>query len=208
MTTEVFIDSFGARWRPPPPRYLAAVHTINITNTLRNPPDAPALADIVAEQTGRDAGIRNYVLATPGAIRIINGAVHELTASRGATHGRPVQLLVNCWYGRHRAPAIADAIGHRIRDHDRCGCTDGHLLVLPRGHVADFTTDPVVPASVQLRVAELAQEVGGQWDYLASCGPDATLTVFLLHGHLVPRRAGDGLALPWTHFIREHEPAR
>ncbi|MEU9983761.1 HIT domain-containing protein [Streptomyces sp. NPDC050856] len=257
---DVFIDSFGARWQdPPPPRYRAAVLGINLTNELLNPPDDPALADVVAQQTGRDAGVRDYVLNTPGATRIINDAVHELTALRGAAHGRPVQLLVNCWYGRHRAPAIADAIGHRMQEagarvqvthhhinrppvprkhprpdcpfcriiHDGApaqivrewadalaivprsgGCTEGHLLVLPRGHVADFTTDPVVSATVQLRAAELAQELGGQWNYLTSCGPDATQTVLHLHGHLVPRRAGDGLALPWTHPAREQDPAR
>ncbi|MGA4844766.1 RapZ C-terminal domain-containing protein [Streptomyces sp. G5(2025)] len=70
---------------------------------LLNPPDDPALADVVAQQTGRDAGVRDYVLGTPGAARIINDAVHELAALRGAAHGRPVQLLVSCWYGRHRA---------------------------------------------------------------------------------------------------------
>jgi diadenosine tetraphosphate (Ap4A) HIT family hydrolase len=90
----------------------------------------------------------------------------------------------------------------------RGGCTDGHLLVLPRGHVADFTTDPVVSATVQLRAAELAQELGGQWNYVTSCGPDATQTVFHLHGHLIPRTAGDGLALPWTHPTREQESIR
>uniref|UniRef100_UPI003F498290 HIT family protein n=1 Tax=Streptomyces achromogenes TaxID=67255 RepID=UPI003F498290 len=260
LVPDVFIDSFGARWQdPPPPRYRAAVLGINLTNALLNPPDDPALADVVARQTGQDAGVRDYVLNTPGAARIITDAVHELTALRAATHDRPVQLLVNCWYGRHRAPAIADAIGRRMREagahvqvthhhinrppvprkhprpdcpfcriiHDGApaqivrewtdalaivprsgGCTDGHLLVLPRGHVADFTTDPVVSATVQLRAAELAQELGGQWNYLTSCGPDATQTVFHLHGHLVPRHADDGLALPWTHPAREQEPTR
>ncbi|WP_326701892.1 hypothetical protein OG909_32840 (plasmid) [Streptomyces sp. NBC_01754] len=111
--TDVFIDSFGARWQDPPsPRYRAAVLAINLTNTLLN----PALADVVARQTGRDAGVRDYVLNNPGAARIINDAVHELTALRTAAHDRPVQLLVNCWYGRHRAPAIADAIGHHMRE--------------------------------------------------------------------------------------------
>ncbi|WP_336052117.1 RapZ C-terminal domain-containing protein [Streptomyces sp. CA2R101] len=114
---DVFIDSYGARWQdPPPPRYRAAVLGINLTNALLNPPDDPALADVVTRQTGQDAGVRDYVLNTPGAARIINDAVHELTALRTAAHGRPVQLLVNCWYGRHRAPAIAEAIGNRMRD--------------------------------------------------------------------------------------------
>jgi diadenosine tetraphosphate (Ap4A) HIT family hydrolase len=258
--TDVFIDSFGARWQDPPrPRYRAAVLSINLTDVLLNPPDDPALDDVVARQTGRDADVRDYVLATPGAARIVDDAVHELIALLAAANGRPVQLLVNCWYGRHRAPAIAEAIGRRMQEAgasvtithhhiDRppvprkyprpgcpfCriirdgapaqivrewadalaivprggGCTRGHLLILPRGHVADFTTDPVVSATVQLRAAQLAQELGGQWNYLTSCGPDATQTVFHLHGHLVPRTAGDGLALPWTHPTREQEPTR
>jgi histidine triad (HIT) family protein len=29
-----------------------------------------------------------------------------------------------------------------------------------------------------------------------------------LHGHLLPRTADDGLALPWTHPTREQEPTR
>ncbi|MFZ3562845.1 HIT family protein [Streptomyces sp. BH097] len=258
---DVFIDSFGARWQdPPPPRYRAAVLSINLTNTLLNPPDDPNLTDVIAHQTGQDTDVRDYVLNTPGAKRIIDDAVHELTALRAATDTwHPIQLLVNCWYGRHRAPAIADAIGRRLqhtgakvavthhhlnrppvpRKHPRpdcpfCriihggapativhawddalaieprggGCTDGHLLVLPRGHVADFTTDPVVSATVQLRAAELAAQIGGQWNYLTSCGPAATQTVFHLHGHLVPRTDGDGLALPWTRPAREQEPTR
>ncbi|MER7111909.1 hypothetical protein [Streptomyces sp. NPDC000229] len=43
-----------------------------------------------------DAGVRDYVLATPGAARIVDDAVHELTALLAAGDGRPVQLLVNC----------------------------------------------------------------------------------------------------------------
>ncbi|CAL9613926.1 hypothetical protein [Streptomyces sp. enrichment culture] len=41
------------------------------------------------------------------------------------------------------------------------GCTGGHLQALPRRHVADFTIDPIGPATVQLRARELAQEPGG-----------------------------------------------
>ncbi|MFJ3848304.1 hypothetical protein ACIPV3_30000 [Streptomyces albidoflavus] len=94
----VFIDSFGARWQdPPPPRCRTVVLGINLTNTLLNPPDDPALAGIVARQTGQDAGVRDYVLNTPGAARIVNDAVHELAALRAAAQGSPVQLLVNCW---------------------------------------------------------------------------------------------------------------
>ncbi len=33
---------------------------------------------------------------------------------------------------------------------------------------------------------------------ITSAGREATQTVFHLHIHVVPRRDGDGLALPWT----------
>ncbi|MEV0040980.1 HIT family protein [Streptomyces sp. NPDC050804] len=79
------------------------------------------------------------------------------------------------------------------------GRTIGHFLVLPRDHVADFTTDPVVSATVQMRAAELAQELCGQWNYPTSRCEVNTQTVCHLHGHLVARTADDGLALPWNH---------
>ncbi|MFC9429592.1 hypothetical protein [Streptomyces sp. NPDC056987] len=41
-------------------------------------------------------------------------------------------------------------------------------------------TDPVVSATVQLRAAELAGQLGGQWNYLTTCGPDATQIKALL----------------------------
>ncbi|GGP90320.1 hypothetical protein GCM10010278_80970 [Streptomyces melanogenes] len=138
MTTDVFIDSFGARWQDaPPPRYRAAVLSINLTNELLNPPDDPAMADAVAGQTGLDADVSAYVLNTPGAARIIDDAFHELTALLTAANGRPVQLLVNCWYGRHRAPAVADAIGRRLHTHGlRVAVTHHHIdrPPVPRKH--------------------------------------------------------------------------
>ena len=80
------------------------------------------------------------------------------------------------------------------------GCTDGHAMVIPRVHVADFTTDPAVTGAVMVRAAQLA----ARDDQFAACnlitsrGALATQSVFHLHVHLVPRRENDGLALPWT----------
>lgn len=73
--------------------------------------------------------------------------------------------------------------------------THGHTLVIPTIHVPDALADPAVAA----RTMELA----ARWaDYpcnlITSCGPEATQTVKHLHIHIVPRRRGDGLALPWT----------
>lgn len=78
------------------------------------------------------------------------------------------------------------------------GCTDGHILVLPRAHVPDFAADPIVFAATMARAAELAARLGGEWNVITSKGPLATQSVWHLHVHLVPRRAGDGLSLPWS----------
>lgn len=72
--------------------------------------------------------------------------------------------------------------------------TPGHLLVIPTDHVADATIDPLITAATAAYVAELAEP---PCNIITSAGAPATQTVFHLHWHIVPRRLGDGLALPW-----------
>lgn len=74
----------------------------------------------------------------------------------------------------------------------------GHILVVPKVHVTDFRTDPVVSATTMARAAQLAAVASGDVNLISSAGPAATQTVAHLHLHLVPRRDGDGLVLPWT----------
>lgn len=73
--------------------------------------------------------------------------------------------------------------------------TIGHVLVIPRRHVEDFTVDPDLSAHVAGLAAELAIP---PCNIITSVGVEATQTVRHLHLHVVPRMAGDGLALPWT----------
>lgn len=75
--------------------------------------------------------------------------------------------------------------------------TPGHVLVIPRTHVADVGVDPAVSASTMRRAAELAALLG-ECNVITSRGESATQTVFHLHIHVLPRRPEDGLALPWT----------
>ncbi|MER8103855.1 HIT family protein [Kitasatospora sp. NPDC094016] len=75
--------------------------------------------------------------------------------------------------------------------------TSGHLLVLPTRHVPDAAFDPAVTAVTMRRAAELAQGAGPA-NLITSIGTEATQTVPHLHIHLVPRRAYDGLLLPWN----------
>lgn len=79
--------------------------------------------------------------------------------------------------------------------------TKGHVLVVPKLHVADALTDPTVTGMVMARAAELAaMKLLAPLDcnLITSVGKAATQSVFHLHVHIVPRLRGDGLALPWT----------
>ncbi|MEU9703050.1 HIT domain-containing protein [Streptomyces sp. NPDC047981] len=73
----------------------------------------------------------------------------------------------------------------------------GHTLVIPKAHVADFTTNAETSAAVMHRAAELAAGIGQPMNLITSRGREATQSVFHLHLHLVPRAENDGLALPW-----------
>jgi histidine triad (HIT) family protein len=75
--------------------------------------------------------------------------------------------------------------------------TQGHVLVVPRVHVEDAFTDSVITGTTYIRAAEYAAGKGA-CNLITSVGKNATQTVFHLHVHVVPRRAGDGLPLPWT----------
>jgi len=78
--------------------------------------------------------------------------------------------------------------------------TSGHFLVVPRKHVAHVLENPA-QASYALKFAGyLANEMGLEAaNFITSAGLAATQSVFHLHIHVVPRRSGDGLVLPWTH---------
>jgi histidine triad (HIT) family protein len=77
--------------------------------------------------------------------------------------------------------------------------TEGHVVVIPKLHVPDFRTDPLVSAMVMGRASRLATLTErSDLNVITSVGPAASQTVQHLHVHLVPRRPGDGLALPWA----------
>ena len=82
----------------------------------------------------------------------------------------------------------------------------GHLLVIPTKHVADFTTTPFVSAQAMFRASELVAGMGS-YNLITSKGKPATQSVFHLHLHLVPRTEDDGLALPWYSGRRRPRPA-
>ena len=83
----------------------------------------------------------------------------------------------------------------------------GHRLFVPRGHAASALEFPEVTGHVMEYAARWADGHNVHpCNLITSCGGAATQTVFHLHIHLVPRREGDGLHLPWTGQQRGEVP--
>jgi histidine triad (HIT) family protein len=77
--------------------------------------------------------------------------------------------------------------------------TPGHFLVVPKRHVSHALEAPEYAGWALRFAGQLAVRMGlASANFITSAGADATQTVFHLHVHVVPRREGDGLALPWT----------
>ncbi|GHH57637.1 HIT family protein [Lentzea cavernae] len=79
-----------------------------------------------------------------------------------------------------------------------------HVLVIPRCHVATAIEDATVTGTVSARAAQLALELG--WhdaNLIANIGPYGSQTVQHLHWHLLRRRPGDHIALPWPQPLQE-----
>lgn len=73
----------------------------------------------------------------------------------------------------------------------------GHLLVVPERHTSDATEDRYVAAMAMSVASRVASRYPAA-NIITSIGTAATQSVFHLHLHVVPRRPGDGLPLPWT----------
>jgi histidine triad (HIT) family protein len=74
----------------------------------------------------------------------------------------------------------------------------GHMLFVPRRHVEDAGVEPELTARVMHFASDWAGGLLASFNIITSAGELATQTVFHLHLHVVPRREGDGLRLPWT----------
>lgn len=75
--------------------------------------------------------------------------------------------------------------------------TPGHLLIVPTKHVEDFSENINVSSRVMAEAAILAKNMG-DCNLITSKGEFATQTIKHLHIHLIPRRKGDNLKLPWS----------
>lgn len=78
--------------------------------------------------------------------------------------------------------------------------TPGHVIFIPKVHVAGATDDPSVTAYTMKAASMYGKDKAssGSMNLITSVGVEATQSVFHLHIHLVPRRHCDLLPLPWT----------
>jgi histidine triad (HIT) family protein len=74
----------------------------------------------------------------------------------------------------------------------------GHICIAPITHVTDFTENPHISGRIMEIAANVAARLGGDFNLITSKGRAATQSIMHLHVHLVPRKEGDGLHLPWT----------
>jgi len=74
--------------------------------------------------------------------------------------------------------------------------TPGHMLFVPWHH-AEHPDATAVRAAMGY-AARYADGRREDFNLITSSGASATQTVPHIHVHYVPRRQGDGLALPWT----------
>lgn len=75
---------------------------------------------------------------------------------------------------------------------------DGHLIVIPKWHLRSAADSDLSTGTIAAYAAQLAAERYFAFNLITSVNAEATQSVYHLHWHIVPRRDGDGLHLPWT----------
>ena len=111
-TVRLNIVSFGFKYGVPVDADLVAD-----CRFLPNPHWVPSLQPL----TGLDAGVRDYVLAQPGAEEFLDAYLKVLEVSLPGFERegkRYVTLAIGCTGGRHRSVAIAEQIAARLGDRD------------------------------------------------------------------------------------------
>lgn len=79
----------------------------------------------------------------------------------------------------------------------------GHMLAVPVAHVAHAAVLPNLTGRTMRAAARFARDHYESFNIITSAGEGATQSVYHLHLHIVPRRVGDGLKLPWTDQLAE-----
>ena len=80
-------------------------------------------------------------------------------------------------------------------------CVEGHLLVIPKKHITHLWEDLETSAELMKDVCStiLSKGYNGRCNVIVNDGRDAGQTVMHVHVHLVPRKKGDGVKMPWSY---------
>ncbi|MFD8851567.1 hypothetical protein [Streptomyces sp. NPDC059604] len=114
------ITSYGAGHHDDPPGNALVVDT----RPLRNPPEDPEVRERMLHSNGLDPEVRRYVMATPGAKRLVAQTAEKvrILAQRdnlrqwtGGPQQYRVDVHVVCGGGRHRSVAVAEEIAAYLR---------------------------------------------------------------------------------------------
>jgi diadenosine tetraphosphate (Ap4A) HIT family hydrolase len=108
-------------------------------------------------------------------------------------------FCVDNWPNLEILADLTNAEGHRVavlRPLDPV--TDGHVLVIGALHTKTAATDPRITGQLMVTAAWWVQQLKIEANIITSIGSAATQTVMHTHVHVVPRKVGDGLPLPWT----------
>ncbi|MHA6757285.1 RapZ C-terminal domain-containing protein [Streptacidiphilus sp. PAMC 29251] len=86
------------------------------TRPLLNPPEDPAVRRRMLHSNGLDSQVRDYVLNSPGAERLISRNLRRILALLEASNdGRRIDIHVACGGGRHRSVVVSEELAARIR---------------------------------------------------------------------------------------------
>ncbi|MCX4681425.1 ATPase [Streptomyces sp. NBC_01433] len=82
---------------------------------LRNPPADPAVRARMLNANGLDPHVRDYVLVTPGADRLIERSFTRAVALLALPDHHRMDIHVLCGGGRHRSVVVAEELAVRLR---------------------------------------------------------------------------------------------
>lgn len=74
---------------------------------------------------------------------------------------------------------------------------EGHVLIIPKRHVAHAGEDPQVTGDTMACASEYAGILHDSFNLITSAGRAATQSIGHLHIHVVPRAVDDELMTPW-----------
>lgn len=73
----------------------------------------------------------------------------------------------------------------------------GHYLIVPRLHFERFDTNPGLTAITMMYAATIAPTLYRDYNIIVNVGEAAGMTAEHLHVHVLERKLGDGVTMPW-----------